>query len=1035
MACHDMAETESENLNLESDVFDQFKKKFKVSLPSYLENLLRFTGFDNVLSLSALDETDIEEINKIARTQICELFPDNSENYLGHFKSAPTKFCILPGQKKILLKIKEFCNVQCIAPVSEKRFSEQGTQTIWKNLKHVDTSVNKSSSESSSFTRTSLQLDCEEAERVEVEVEVNRDDNMLEKTIRWTQEFLQKILDKSVKEDTTQAEVIKIMLPKVRNTTVKELPGTNSTLLVRCFICSSETKIFRAATGTWLLSNYQRHFRTHVAEITRNKRKRSAQRSIISFLQAERANSSTNNETSSLESKIRIIDNIALPNVLPEVSLPQGDSQLEIEIIQNDEPMDTYQIPQFQVVEISADETNKIIEMDDALISSLWDDGSNRELNIENKTNVCCSAVSNKINNSPDGRSTQVTLGLKEDSPNMEWRQGESEILLLDGVLSGESNNNTNDTGLPADDTSDDIHEINESNPKENSQESSQLFNINSSQVTSNNSSKWRHPKYSRHQRNIRKLKSGSMENYIITDFFPYINRVKEEFSKYISSSSPQVKKTLNAFSSSSSIDFSNDDDLSDFFKALVKNTKPCEYKGRKYEKHFKDFCTWLYLTGGKLMYETLHLNMKNIMPSPSTIRKRVVDNQSIEEGKFRFSELKAYLTEHNYPLHVWLCEDQTSINNRIQYSPKNNQLVGFTPSLDENGCPVLNNFPFDSLRQIEQYFEKESKSNYINMIICQPLVNKSSGFCLCVYGTNNRFTAEDVDKRWKHISLIAKEHGITIEGFSTDGDCRMLKVMKNRIGLPTDTNSEWFFARDDEGNPLFVQDTVHIGTKLKTVFLKPSVTLRIGKYEISSEHLRQLINTVSKDKHLLTESDLNPTDKMNFDSFDKMTQEKVIDALLNIPGSEGTRAFLKMSRFILDAFLCKELTPTERLFKIWAATIFFRIWRYIISNDKNATLIRNFITLNCYTCIEINAHALVQYIRRCRESTINQFYPWLLSSQPCEKKFRELRSLTSTFSTVVNFSLLEVLHRLTRVELIGKISQDTGRILFLSIL
>ncbi|KAF5283133.1 hypothetical protein FQR65_LT14062 [Abscondita terminalis] len=101
-------------------------------------------------------------------------------------------------------------------------------------------------------------------------------------------------------------------------------------------------------------------------------------------------------------------------------------------------------------------------------------------------------------------------------------------------------------------------------------------------------------------------------------------------------------------------------------------------------------------------MYETLHLNLKNIMrimPSPYTIRKSVIDHQGFQEGLLRFSELIEYLTEHNYPL---------------KYSPKNNQLVGFTPPLEENGFPMLNRFPSDSLKQIQHYFDDYSKSNYI---------------------------------------------------------------------------------------------------------------------------------------------------------------------------------------------------------------------------------------------------------------------------------------------------------------------------------
>ncbi|KAF5272608.1 hypothetical protein FQR65_LT17326 [Abscondita terminalis] len=86
------------------------------------------------------------------------------------------------------------------------------------------------------------------------------------------------------------------------------------------------------------------------------------------------------------------------------------------------------------------------------------------------------------------------------------------------------------------------------------------------------------------------------------------------------------------------------------------------------------------------------------------------------------------------------------------------------------------------------------------------------------------------------------------------------------------------------------LKDTIHIGTKLKTVFLKHSVSLKIEKYDISSDHVKTLIKTVSKDKHSLTPPVLNPTDKMNLVSFDKMTQENVVKALEDhVPESKGT--------------------------------------------------------------------------------------------------------------------------------------------------
>lgn len=54
------------------------------------------------------------------------------------------------------------------------------------------------------------------------------------------------------------------------------------------------------------------------------------------------------------------------------------------------------------------------------------------------------------------------------------------------------------------------------------------------------------------------------------------------------------------------------------------------------------------------------------------------------------------------------------------------------------------------------------------------------------------------------------------------------------------------------------MQDTIHIATKLKTRILKPDVNMQIGKYTVSKEHLRSLIEHYSKDKHFLNRSYLD---------------------------------------------------------------------------------------------------------------------------------------------------------------------------------
>ena len=47
-----------------------------------------------------------------------------------------------------------------------------------------------------------------------------------------------------------------------------------------------------------------------------------------------------------------------------------------------------------------------------------------------------------------------------------------------------------------------------------------------------------------------------------------------------------------------------------------------------------------------------------------------------------------------------------------------------------------------------------------------------------------------------------------------------------------------------------------------------------------------------------------------------------------------------------------------------------------------------------------------------------SSFVPWLLGSQPCERTFRTVRSMTTVFSTVLNSSILGLLRRLHRIDI-----------------
>lgn len=173
----------------------------------------------------------------------------------------------------------------------------------------------------------------------------------------------------------------------------------------------------------------------------------------------------------------------------------------------------------------------------------------------------------------------------------------------------------------------------------------------------------------------------------------------------------------------------------------------------------------------------------------------------------------------------------------------------------------------------------------------------------------------------------------------------------------------------------------------------------------------------------------MNPVDKQNFRSVEKMCSVKVTNLLkLSVRNSQATAVFLETIRVVTEAFMRKDLTPLERVRKMWYRVFILRLWRRYIVAHRPYSLDKNFLTANCYSCIELNAHSLVQiiaYLHSINHSEL--FSPHLFGSQQCEGIFRQLRSLTSTFSTVANCSTKEALSRLSKIQLLNEITHTTS--------
>lgn len=81
---------------------------------------------------------------------------------------------------------------------------------------------------------------------------------------------------------------------------------------------------------------------------------------------------------------------------------------------------------------------------------------------------------------------------------------------------------------------------------------------------------------------------------------------------------------------------------------------------------------------------------------------------------------------------------------------------------------------------------------------------------------------------------------------------------------------------------------------------------------------------------------------------------------------------------------------------------------------------------MNCYTCVEINVHSLILLMLYLKENELDRFFrPELLGNQQCEQIFRQIRSMSSIFSTVTNCGLLGITQRISKIELFNDITYN----------
>lgn len=251
---------------------------------------------------------------------------------------------------------------------------------------------------------------------------------------------------------------------------------------------------------------------------------------------------------------------------------------------------------------------------------------------------------------------------------------------------------------------------------------------------------------------------------------------------------------------------------------------------------------------------------------------------------------------------------------------------------------------------------------------------------CLACLGTDNKFDADNVMAQWKYIAEECTRRNIAVISFGGDGDSRLIKCMKVSSSLmatlsrslsgnipsnsfsPTIIPKDWQSWFHGESKTIsYVQDIVHVAVKLKSCLLKPHIVLPMEDYTATGDHLYALKTSFQKDVHGLRLKDINHKDKQNFQAVLNITSAGHL--LSKILKANGTKCYVELIKFVMDSYLNNDLDPLSRIEKIWYVVFFVRYWRKWILLNHRYTLRDNFITPNAYMCIELNAHALINFL------------------------------------------------------------------------
>ena len=90
---------------------------------------------------------------------------------------------------------------------------------------------------------------------------------------------------------------------------------------------------------------------------------------------------------------------------------------------------------------------------------------------------------------------------------------------------------------------------------------------------------------------------------------------------------------------------------------------------------------------------------------------------KTIDEGSFRFDEVKKHLDRYKAPAVISIGEDATRVVGRVDYDSEIDRCVGFELPLNEHSLPIVDSFIAVSFPVMEKMFYNHTIAKYAYII------------------------------------------------------------------------------------------------------------------------------------------------------------------------------------------------------------------------------------------------------------------------------------------------------------------------------